>query len=304
MKNKKFKDKFIKEKTTITVNFTKNVFNKAIDLEEYYNKDLSNFILDEIKNLLLTFNSTSVEYLRVVTSVLRKYTDYMIENNLSIDNINHYDSVDTDLLKSCVNKESINNKYISREQLLSCINELPNPSDAWCLLSIYEGIKGKDFTNVTMTKGNFDYINHTITLYDGSVFKPSEKLFEIAVDSYEAYEYESLRNLEGNKVRLTGEEILKTRDNIMFGNTDTTKAYNRLLSRIRLIKKYLDVSFITIPRLQLSGMVYQFKCIMKRENKTYDELFNTPEFFEIRKKFGYEKYIRSRLWAIIKDYIK
>jgi hypothetical protein len=87
--NESFKKKFIDDKSTITKGYTVNVFNKCKDLEEYYNKDVCNFTLDQIKQLLLTFNSTSVECLRVVTSVLRKYTQFMMENNLSIDNINH-----------------------------------------------------------------------------------------------------------------------------------------------------------------------------------------------------------------------
>lgn len=302
--NNEFKQKFIKEMSTISENFTRNIFNKSDDLERYYNKDVSNFTIYEIKNLLLTFNSTSTEYLRVVTSVLRKYTEFMIANNMSIDNLNHYDSVNTDILSNCVNKQIIENKYINRKQLLSYIKELPNPSDAWCLLAIYEGIKGDNFVNVTLSKGIFDYENETIQLYDGSVFKPSRELFDIAVDSYNTYDYEGLRNLGSNNMRLSGEEIFKVRDNVMFFYDDPKKAYNRLLSRIRLIKNYLDVSVISIPRIQLSGMVYQFKCIMERENKSYDELFDTDEFLQIRKKFGYDKYVKSRLWNIIKDYFR
>ena len=302
--NNKFKQKYIREMSTISENFTRNIFNKSDDLERYYNKDVCNFTLSEIKNLLLTLNSTSTEYLRVVTSVLRKYTEFMMINNMSIDNLNHYDLVDTNVLMSCVNKQVVENKYISREQLLSYINNLPNPSDSWCLLGIYEGIKGDSFINITLSKGIFDYDNETIKLYDGSVFKPSRELFNIAVDSYETYEYEGLRNLGSNNMRLMGDEIFKVRDNVMFDYDDKKKSYNRLLARIRLIKNYLDVSVISIPRIQISGMVYQFKCIMERENKTYDELFDTPEFLEIRKKFGYEKYVKSRLWSTIKDYLK
>ena len=302
--NNEFKQKYIKEMSTISENFTRNIFNKSDDLEKYYNKDVCNFTLSEIKNLLLTLNSTSTEYLRVVTSVLRKYTEFMMINNMSIDNLNHYDLVDTNVLMRCVNKQVVENKYISREQLLSYINNLPNPSDAWCMLAIYEGIKGDNFSNVTLSKGIFDYDNETIKLYDGSVFKPSRELFNIAVDSYETYEYEGLRNLGSNNMRLMGDEIFKVRDNVMFDYDDKKKSYNRLLARIRLIKNYLDVSVISIPRIQISGMVYQFKCIMERENKTYDELFDTPEFLEIRKKFGYEKYVKSRLWSTIKDYLK
>lgn len=303
MFNNDFKDKFIKEKSNVPLNFVNNAFNKANELEEFYEKDICNFTLDEIKNLLLTFNSTSIEYLRVLTSIFRKYTNYMIENNLSLDNINHYDSVDSKLLKTCVNKEVIKNKYLNREDLLKYMKQLPNPSDKWVLLSIYEGVKGEKFCNVTLSKGIFNYDNRTIKLYDGCVFKPSNELFESAIKSYETYEYEGLKNLGTKSMRLTGEEILKVRDNVMFDIEDKDKAYNRLLSRVRLIKNYLDIPTLTIPRLQLSGMVYQFKCIMKRENKTYGELFDTNEFLEIRKKFGYDKYVKSRLWATIKDYM-
>ena len=302
--NENFKNKFIDDKSTITKGYTINVFNKCRDLEEYYNKDVCNFTLDQIKQLLLTFNSTSVECLRVVTSVLRKYTQFMMENNLSIDNINHYDSVTTDILLQCVNKNVLNNKYIDRETLLNYIDELPNASDGWVLLAIYEGIQGDMFSNVTFTDGNgIDYINEVLNLYDGTKFKPSHKLFELANESYITYTYEGIRNESIHLMRLTGDRIFKCRDNIMWEDDDKRKAYNRLLARIRLCKNYLNAKTMTIPRLQLSGMVYQFKCIMEKENKTFDELFDSCEFLEIRRKFGYEKYVKSRLYAMIKEYL-
>lgn len=302
--NDNFKKKFIDDKSTITKGYTNNVFNKCRDLEEYYNKDVCNFTLDQIKQLLLTFNSTSVECLRVVTSVLRKYTQFMMENNLSIDNMNHYDSVDTDILLQCVNKNVLNNKYIDRKTLIKYIDELPNSSDGWVLLSIYEGIRGDMFCNITFTDGGgIDYINEGFTLYDGTNFKPSNKLFELACEAHETYTYEGIKNESIHLMRLTGDRIFKCRDNIMSEDDDKKKAYNRLLTRVRLCKNYLNVKTMTIPRLQLSGMVYQFKCIMEKENKTFDELFDTDEFLEIRKKFGYEKYVKSRLYAIIKEYL-
>ena len=48
--NNEFKQKYIKEKSTISENFTRNIFNKADDLEKFYNKDICNFTLSEIKN--------------------------------------------------------------------------------------------------------------------------------------------------------------------------------------------------------------------------------------------------------------
>ena len=189
--NENFKEKFINDKSTITKGYTKNAFNKCKDLEEYYNKDICNFTLDQIKQLLLTFNSTSVECLRVVTSVLRKYTQFMMENNLSIDNINHYDSVTTDILLQCVNKNVLNNKYIDREILLKYIDELPNASDGWVLLSIYEGVRGDMFSNVTFTNGDgIDHLNRKLTLFDGTKFEPSDKLFDLACESYDTFTYE------------------------------------------------------------------------------------------------------------------
>lgn len=300
--NNEIKQSYILEKSTISENFTRNIFNKMDDIEKQYNKDVCDFNLGQIKEILIKLNSTSVEYLRVVTSVLRNYTEYMKENHLSKDNFNNFNLVDTEVLRNCVKKEDINKRYISREQLFSYINDLPNPSDAWCLLAIYEGIKGEKFSNVTLSKGVFNYDSKTLELYDGSIFKPSEELFEIAVDSYETYIYEGLRNIGANNMRLTGEEIFKVRDNVMFFYDEPKKAYNRLLMRIRYIKNYLDIPFLTLPRIQISGMVYQLKCIMEKENKTYDQLFETEEFLEIRTKFGYDKYVKSRLWATVKDY--
>lgn len=302
--NESFKKKFIDDKSTITKGYTANVFNKCKDLEEYYNKDVCNFTLDQIKQLLLTFNSTSVECLRVITSVLRKYTQFMMENNLSIDNINHYDSVTTDILLQCVNKKVLNNKYIDRDTLLRYIDELPNASDGWVLLAIYEGIRGDMFSNITFTDGDgIDYVNEVLNLYDGTKFKPSHKLFELANEAHATYTYEGIRNESIHLMRLTGDRIFKCRDNIMWEDDDKRKAYNRLLARVRLCKNYLNVKTMTIPRLQLSGMVYQFKCVMEKENKTFDELFDTCEFLEIRKAFGYEKYVKSRLYAMIKEYL-
>lgn len=304
MINESFKEKFINDKSTITKGYVKNVFNKCAKLEELYNKDVCNFTLEQIKEVLLTFCSTSVECLRVVTSVLRKYTYFMIENNLSKDNINHYDYVDTEILMKCVNIKVLDNKYIDRETLLGYIDILPNASDQWCILALYEGISGEKLSNITLTSGNgLQYSDEKIKLFDGSIFTPSSKLFDIACESAETYVYEGINVCSDKLMRLQGDKILKIRDNVMIDDNDIHRAYNRLLARIRTSKNYLDVKTMSIPRLQLSGMVYQFKCIMEKENKTYDELFDSEEFYNIRKKFGYEKYVKSRLYAIIKDYM-
>ena len=68
--NNKFKQKYIKEMSTISENFTRNIFNKSDDLERYYNKDVCNFTLSEIKNLLLNLNYTYHQSIRDVRQVL------------------------------------------------------------------------------------------------------------------------------------------------------------------------------------------------------------------------------------------
>ena len=76
----------------------KALFNKTEDYEDLLNKDLCDFTFSEIDKLLSTFAASSINALRKNISVLRKYADWCCSCNISIDNINHYDEINMEIV--------------------------------------------------------------------------------------------------------------------------------------------------------------------------------------------------------------
>jgi hypothetical protein len=78
-----------------------------------------------------------------------------------------------------VNKIASKKKIITREELLKWVNDLPNPRDAFILLSLFEFGKSKDFLDIVYAKYT-DINSGQISLHSGRTAKVSEKLVSVA----------------------------------------------------------------------------------------------------------------------------
>lgn len=123
------------------------IFKRVEEYEEVYGKDLSDFTPEQIKMMYKAYGYTVFESLKVANSWYKKYTDWCGK----ADNNAFATFREPELAKLVNNDEAI----VSEKKIIQWCRELPNPSDRFLLLGLFEGIKGENFA---------DFVN--LTVYD------------------------------------------------------------------------------------------------------------------------------------------
>lgn len=274
------------------------LFNKTEDYEKLFNKDLCDFTFSEIDKLLSVFSVSSINALRKNISVLRKYTDWCCSCNLSIDNINHYDEINMDIenLQKYLNKER--SVCPSREQVLKDISKIRNCSDKFLILALFEGVRTEapgELLRVKISKLN----GNILTFENGEEKILSEKLVALAKISSEETEYisatgvASALNMEGN--------IVNSRKN---ARNDSLEALNlRLTNRLIVLRKELNIPYLTIPRLYTAGIVEQFREIMEKYNVSKEEIFEEKYVEMVNSNYNISSYAKRVLKSKFYNYL-
>lgn len=195
MYNEDIKKRYIveKESTTCTPKgYLTRQFNKTEEFEVRLNKDISCFTVYEIIDLYKTLNSSSIESLTVLNSHFALYTDWCLKQNMIPDCQNHFMEITPDILHSCVNTIALKKSIVTRETLYQWFNELENPSDAFIMLALFEGIKGKEFCEIVNLKMS-DFSGNKVKLCTGREVVVSNKLVELARKTYETLEYYAVK---------------------------------------------------------------------------------------------------------------
>lgn len=287
MYNRQRKEDFIESYNAITTStFLETIFNKTAFYEEHYEKDVCDFILSEIIELFRSYGSSSKETLRTRASILRTYTYWCIENNLSYDNINHYEELTTDHIISCVNKVIFDKKYFGRKQLDTYANGLNNACDKFILYALFEGIKGENYDElINLGRKDIDYLNKRVKLCSGRELEVSKELIDLAVQSVDTYEYYSLKDDElfVSSLKEDSDLVLKPRNNVT--SETEAAAYQRLVKRIARIKKELDAPELTIPRVFNSGILDSIKESSKEHDMSPIDFCKSEYYDAIAERF-------------------
>ena len=169
MYNQELKERYRKEKesyTTVSAYYFSSLFKRIEPFEEQLNKDASNFTAYEIINMYKTLAIMSLDTIVTMNSNLSMYTQWCIQQNLVNDYQNHYLEMTRDMLVSFVNKFAMDKKVVSRKQILEWCQQLPNPSDSFCLLGLFEGIRGGGYLELALAKID-DFHDNIFIAYNG-----------------------------------------------------------------------------------------------------------------------------------------
>lgn len=258
MYNTEIKERYLKYKNDESISPNDNLrrmFLMLAQFEKKLSKDVCNFTGYEIENMYKTINYATYESLSSLNSNLKRYTGWCQSEGLVIDGLNHYEEFDREQLLGYINKALFNKRIVTRDELLIRIKSLPNYSDAFIVLAIFEGIKGRELSeldgiNIEQIKGN------EIKLNSGRTINISDELIELAHKSSEEDEYSTITSTETKTVKRVGlpGQIIKELPRTSDGNF-----YNRMIHRIKRIFDYLDMSYMKITQLQDSGKIEMIK---------------------------------------------
>lgn len=143
-----FKEEFL---DTISTESSKtyyiSLFNNAKSLEEQLDKDMYNFSDSEVELLLYSINTSQKNTLISYINQCRNYCDYAIETGNKVSNINIYKSFSTNQLDKYLMKHKI--KYLSKDDIMNSLKDVYNSVDFAVYLSIFEGILGFEYSELT-----------------------------------------------------------------------------------------------------------------------------------------------------------
>ena len=303
--NPELKIQYIEEKSQeviISNNYLECQFNKSFKLENELDKDISNFTVYEIIEYYKMLNSSSLDTLVVMNSQFSMYTQWCLQKSLVRDNQNHFLEMTIEQLKECLNKMLVNLKFVTRETILNWVDQLPNPKDQFVLLGLFEGLKGKDFCELSKLRPE-DIKGNIATLCTGREIELSNRLLKIISDCVVEDKYYSISG-SGTKVMPLVDKgfVIKDYPNAR-GDVSDFQLGRKIYNSITRILNYFDVlSFMTANSIAESGKLHMIKERAKELGLSCKDYIYSNYIEEVEKKFN-SKIVRSIFWLKYEDYL-
>ena len=251
-------------------------FNQIEYYEKELNKDCCNFTINEIIIYYQRRCSTSVDTLNTLNSIFKQYTNWCLQRNMLDDGQNHYNEINLDILNNCLNYGMVNDKIISRRDLLHVIKDFINVSDKALLLAIFEGICGENMCDlVNLNVGDIKTKNgkYIVSLYSGKQLDISKELYDYCVESQDCYVH-YLANQDFVYERDYNPEdrgVFKMLNASNAGNINRKSLYNKLVRA----KKEMNLNYLTTHTLTESGRIHMIKEIMDETGQSLDEVLTS-----------------------------
>lgn len=282
MYNEERKLQYLKESVNRyeSIEYTVTTYFKATEnMETILDKDISQFTLNEIISLYKSFCTPSEWYIRTINSQLSQYTTWCQKQNILTDNQNHFAEIDTNLIYQCLNTTLIEMQYITREQLYNIVNsgQINNISDCFLLLSCFEGICGKEYTDILNIRPK-DIKGNMVTLHSGKTLEVDSKFVSVALQS--AGQYTFYLGLLGDKERqfdLSDDRCFKryrrdiTAENEVFV----------VIKRFNKLKQLFNSPALSSKALMESGRIDFIKKLMKKHNCGLNECLKNEDIYKL-----------------------
>lgn len=280
--------------TDETVHVFRFVFYKSYDIEDVLQKDMYDFNTNELKQVLINANRSTLNSVRSFASMMKKYIDWAIRTGLTNSNINPMDMFTTDDYGECVDRSK--KLFISEDELIKIENILTNYQDKIVLRLPFEGINGYEMSEMLNLKVyDVDYTNKKIRLYDD---KNGERFINVSDRCLEIIERAVNEKiyypLNGEKVSKHGRDMYeyfhtdRIIKNVLSPRTKGDADKNTIYRRINSIKEIFDMPYLTIKNIWRSGMIKMAVDLYKE----YGELTN-EQLTKIGDKFGLGKIVSN-----------
>ena len=304
MYNKTIKTRYIseKEENTSTPNrYLERLFDKVGSFEETYDKDVCCFTAYEIMDFYKTINISSLESLVVLNNHLSLYVQWCLTQNLVPDCQNHFAEINNDILVECINMTSLKKAIITRGTLNAWLSGSNNPSDAFVMLCLFEGIKGNNFCEILNLKMS-DFSGNKVQLCTGREMIVPDKLVELAKITNETMEYHAVSKTNSRIYPLEEKGyIIKDYTNCQDDISDYQKG-RRIYKKILRNFELLEVAEYMKPNsLVESGKIDYINRRAKEEGMSGKDFLYSEFVYEVEKKYLYDM---SRLkLSFIRKYV-
>lgn len=194
--NKELKERFLENYNEDTAQTYRNTLYKISESEEFYNKDCFNFNYEQLDNAFKSLQPKTLASARTVVSRVSEYIAWANQNGYVKTKIDISELFNKDKIKEYVWKHAQLRRLISREEVLAYCDDIYNPIDKILLVGLFEGINGKEWSeliNLKCSDINFNTGEFKLTDLDGSIRQITItdervlKIFKEATDQTEYY---------------------------------------------------------------------------------------------------------------------
>lgn len=147
--NEEVKERFINTlESHIVQKFSEYPLKKAMRTEKFYDKDLYDMTEEQIGEVLKDLSCSTVDAAYNNLLKIEEYIDWSIEEGYRKSNLNPITTLQNKREWSKQFVSSYRSYLLTREQILDKMKQLINDVDKAVLLSLFEGIEGKGFSEI------------------------------------------------------------------------------------------------------------------------------------------------------------
>lgn len=289
--NEEQKARFLEPLTESTRVSYSRVLSRAKYIEEPLGKDLYNFNQEEIELLIRYMNPKTLESVQHSVNIIQLYMRWAIEEDLRSNNINPLDGLTgKEYFKKFVDSTA---KLLFRDdEVYEIIDRLINFQDKAAVLSLYEGIGGKQFseliqlrtTDITTGNNGIELTNET---GHKRLFEASDRLMNVLLKAAEETEYFKKNGEISSTARSSSTVKLLNSPYVMKPIHTNLKGFDRKVQAHSITRKYrtiaelFDMPYFTPINVRNSGMLKMARDIYFSTGE-----LTTNDYKEICSKYG------------------
>lgn len=271
------KQRFINIDESIVRSTLIGLFGKAEMLETMYDKDLYNFTEEQGIEFLKCLRSTSIESLGVQLSMIIRYVDWALSENLVIDGVNHFREITKEQRDTCISARAADKYYTLSEIKEMCWKLSDNPVNQYVLLAPWYGIGAKEREEIERV-GLENLNKDNLLIIGGRTIFVDEYFIDIFTKSCNTYVYYS-NSLTRDMI---GAGAWKQCTNTRGGNFKT-KINSKYLRISKIVGKELNYNVI-----KFSAMLHhvrrraEMNAINNREFVFSNDMIEILDMYEFR----------------------
>lgn len=277
--NKQQKIHFLKIKKAERMNYT--LFNRSKETEEHYQKDLSEFNLEQIEDLLFSIKCSSVKLLKIIIAFYKEYTDFCTVNNYRI-GINYYELIPTtqEYLERYIDKDIRDNRYMYPNELENILDAyMESDSLKFFFRALWEGF---DMDNIILLKpSDVNFENSTMNIINrkGNIIGNryiSKTLLSYIKETINETEYVSMGSTAKTAPLINNGYILKT--------TARKKSIEgEPIKKMTLYQRYnVAIEYMDKPYLKIANIGYSYSCYLGLLLKMVSaNILNNKDFYKL-----------------------
>lgn len=280
--NESTKNEFLSsypENTRTTYN---RIFVNSYELEESKQRDLYDFNVSELSEVLLGLAPKTPAASRTNGRIIAAYLDWAIEKGLRKNNINPFKKANPKWFDQFVQDIKI---FINESELKKIENLCENAQDACIIRALFEGVSGMGMAELcNLKKNDVDFENYILHLtdYDGSKrdLKVSAECIRLIDQALRQTQYTKRNGEMDNPNGNLSEYMDLAKNNFVIRNAIAhTDNYNNhvdkhtIYRRVDVIRESTGFPYLTPKNIVKSGMIKMAYDLIEKYGELNKELY-------------------------------